>query len=234
LPRTVKRVSEDGQRPLAETSIMTHTPNTPDSSSPNESEEEVEVIVLPMEDTPAAGPEPEVHVPGDPVPGDLGLRLPDDPHEATQILMRELVETRQESGELLENLQRLAAEFDNFRKRVERDQSENVQRASQRVIESILPTLDSLDAAMAIEVSSEPEQKMLLGLQSTEALLLEALGNEGFAPIAAKNEPFDPAVHEAVSVIPGEGDQVVQEELRKGYTMRGRVIRPALVIVGHA
>jgi molecular chaperone GrpE len=218
---------------------MTHTPNTPDSSSPNESEEEVEVIVLPMEDTPAAGPEPEVHVPldpvpGDPVPGDLGLRLPDDPHEATQILMRELVETRQESGELLENLQRLAAEFDNFRKRVERDQSENVQRASQRVIESILPTLDSLDAAMAIEVSSEPEQKMLLGLQSTEALLLEALGNEGFAPIAAKNEPFDPAVHEAVSVIPGEGDQVVQEELRKGYTMRGRVIRPALVIVGHA
>jgi len=148
--------------------------------------------------------------------------------------MRELVETRQESGELLENLQRLAAEFDNFRKRVERDQSENVQRASQRVIESILPTLDSLDAAMAIEVSSEPEQKMLLGLQSTEALLLEALGNEGFAPIAAKNEPFDPAVHEAVSVIPGEGDQVVQEELRKGYTMRGRVIRPALVIVGHA
>ncbi|MGI9586216.1 MAG: nucleotide exchange factor GrpE [Acidimicrobiia bacterium] len=208
---------------------MTHTPHTPDPSSPNAGEEEVEVVVPPETEPPAVGPALE-----DAEAESLGLRLPEDPHEANQILMRELVEARQESGELLENLQRLAAEFDNFRKRVERDQSENVQRASQRVIESILPTLDSLDAAMALDVSSEAEQKMLLGLQSTEALLLEALGTEGFAPIAAADEPFDPAVHEAVSVIPGEGDQVVQEELRKGYTMRGRVIRPALVIVGHA
>jgi molecular chaperone GrpE len=203
---------------------MTHTPHTPDASSPDEGEEVVEVVVLPTEDDAVRDPSPE----------DLGLRLPDDPHEANQILIRELMEARQESGELLENLQRIAAEFDNFRKRVERDQGENVQRASQRVIESILPTLDSLDAAVAIEPTSEPEQRMLLGLQSTEALLLEALSNEGFAPIAATNEPFDPAVHEAVSVIPGEGDQVVKEELRKGYTMRGRVIRPTLVIVGHA
>ena len=111
---------------------------------------------------------------------------------------------------------------------------ENVQRASQRVIESILPTLDSLDAALAIEPTTEAEQRMLEGMRGTESLLLDALRTEGFDRIDALETPFDPALHEAVSVIPGEGEQVVQQELRKGYTMRGRVIRPSLVIVGHA
>ena len=164
----------------------------------------------------------------------LGLSLPDDPGEANQLLLRELDEARQEAGELMGNLQRIAAEFDNYRKRTERDQIENVQRASQRVIQSLLPTLDSFDAAMAIEPTTDGEHRMLDGMRGTHALLLEALEVEGFEPIAATGEPFDPAVHEAVSMLPGEGDQVVTEELRKGYVMRGRVIRPSLVIVGHA
>lgn len=164
----------------------------------------------------------------------LGLSLPDDPEEAREILLHELADAREESGELLGNLQRLAAEFDNFRKRTERDQIENVQRAGQRVIETLLPALDSFDAALAIEATTDTEIRMLDGMRGTHALLVEALTREGFAPIDAVGQPFDPAVHEAVSVIPGEGEQVVQEELRKGYLMRGRVIRPSLVIVGHA
>jgi molecular chaperone GrpE len=63
---------------------------------------------------------------------------------------------------------------------------------------------------------------------------MTALSQEGVEPIDAVGTPFDPAFHEAVSVIPGEGDQIVEQELRKGYTMRDRVIRPTLVIVGHA
>lgn len=209
---------------------MTDTPMNQDPSSPREGEEAVESLdpadVAELESI-AAGVEAE------PTPEYLGLSLPDDPEEATRILLRELSEARQEAGETLANLQRLAAEFDNFRKRTQRDQLENVQRAGQRVIESILPTLDSLSAALAIEATSETEEKMLEGMRGTESLLLEALAGEDFAPIGAVGEPFDPAVHEAVSVIPGQGDQVVVQELRKGYTMRGRVIRPSLVIVGH-
>lgn len=169
-----------------------------------------------------------------PSPEHLGLSLPDDPHAANELLLRELVEARQESGELLANLQRVAAEFDNYRKRTERDQLENVQRAGQRVIASLLPALDSFDAALAIESTTEGEERMLSGMRGTETLLLEALQAEGVEPIAALGERFDPALHEAVSVIPGEGEQVVQQELRKGYVMRGRVLRPSLVIVGHA
>jgi molecular chaperone GrpE len=164
----------------------------------------------------------------------LGIALPADPEEAQALLIRELGEARQESGELLANLQRVAAEFDNFRKRTERDQLENVQRASQRIIESLLPVLDGLDAALMLEATTEGEQKMLEGMRSTHDLLIEALQQDGLEAIPAVGHPFDPAVHEAVSVIPGEGEQIVQQELRKGYVMRGRVIRPSLVIVGHA
>ena len=74
---------------------------------------------------------------------------------------------------------------------------------------------------------------MLEGMRGTETLLLDAMRSEGCERIDAVGTPFDPALHEAVQVIPGEGDQVVEQELRKGYVMRGRVIRPSLVVVGH-
>jgi molecular chaperone GrpE len=171
---------------------------------------------------------------GPPSAESLGLSLPDDPDEARTILLHELADAREESGELLGNIQRLAAEFDNFRKRTERDQMENIQRAGQRVIEALLPALDSFDAALAIEATTETETRMLDGMRGTHALVVDALAREGFEVIDAIGQPFDPALHEAVSVVPGDGDQVVQQELRKGYVMRGRVIRPSLVIVAHA
>lgn len=164
----------------------------------------------------------------------LGLSLPADSNEAIALLLRELGEARSEAGDLLDNVQRIAADFDNYRKRVDRDRIENVQRAGQRVIESLLPALDSLDAALTIDATSESEVGMLEGMRATQTLLLDALGSEGCAGIDAVGRPFDPALHEAVSVLPGEGEQVVEQELRKGYTMQGRVIRPSLVIVGHA
>jgi molecular chaperone GrpE len=164
----------------------------------------------------------------------LGIELPENRKECEDLLVREIGEARLEGDELLGNLKRVAAEFDNYRKRTERDRVENVHRASQRVIESLLPALDSLDAAIALEATTDTESKMLEGMKSTHAQILEALKGDGFAPIDAVGAPFDPALHEAVSVLPGEGDQVVDREVRRGYVMSGRVIRPALVVVGHA
>ena len=208
--------------------------DTTSGVSPHDGEETPDAP--PIEDVATDDPTGESSSPVDgPLEAEpVGLSLPDDPHEANEILIRELVEARQEAGELLDTLQRLAAEFDNYRKRTERDQAENVQRAGQRVITSLLPTLDSLDAALGIEATTEAEVKMLEGMRGTEALLLDALRSEGFERIDAVGAPFDPALHEAVQVVPGEGEQVVEQELRKGYTMRGRVVRPSLVVVGHA
>lgn len=164
----------------------------------------------------------------------LGIELPETREECEKLLIRELGDARLEADELLGNLQRVTAEFDNYRKRTERDRIENVLRAGQRVIESMLPTLDSLDAAIAIDTTTEAEAKIVEGVRSTHAQLLETLSRDGFAPIDAVGAPFDPALHEAISVIPGEGEQVVDQEVRKGYVMGGRVLRPSLVVVGHA
>lgn len=206
---------------------MTDTPHIPTEDSPPAEGGEVldidaadQVIV----EAPHAETTPEM----------LGLTLPSDPVEAQRLLLAELAEARQETGELLANLQRVAAEFDNYRKRVERDQTENVLRAGQRIIERLLPALDSFDAALATETNSDAETRMLEGMKSTYTQMIDALAGEGFEPIDAVGEPFDPALHEAVSVTPGDGEQIVDQELRKGYTMRGRVIRPSLVTVGHA
>ena len=171
-----------------------------------------------------------------PTAHELGLELPDDPTAAQDLLLRELHEARQEAGEQLAMLQRVAADFDNFRRRVERDQAENVERASQRVIEGLLPTLDAFDAATAFEPQSASEEKIREGMSSTRSQLLETLAREGFEPIPAAGEVFDPKVHEAVSGPSGggDGDLVVGAELRRGYVMRGRVIRPSLVMVDHA
>lgn len=164
----------------------------------------------------------------------LGIELPEGREASEKLLIRELGDARLEAGELLENLQRVTAEFDNYRKRTDRDRVENLLRAGQRVIESLLPTLDSLEAAIAIEATTDAETRMVEGMRSTHAQLLETLKSDGFSPIGAVGENFDPALHEAVSVIPGEGDQIVDQVVRKGYVMGGRVIRPSLVVVGHA
>jgi molecular chaperone GrpE len=160
----------------------------------------------------------------------LGIELPDDPAEAQDLLLRELAEARQEAGEYLETLQRIAADFDNYRKRVERDHAENVRRSSQRIIEQMLPTLDNLDAALAYDPQTPAEEKILDGMRGTRTALLETLAREGFEPIPAAGEPFDPAVHEAVSG-GGDGELRVGQELRRGYLLQGRVLRPSLVTV---
>jgi molecular chaperone GrpE len=213
-------MSKESDEPRA----TSHEPEADDTSSPQGGGEGGSAAELAIEVDPVA---PTAH--------DLGLELPGDHDEAEALLLRELAESRMEAGETLENLQRLAAEFDNFRRRVERDHAENVERASQRVIESLLPTLDAFDAALAIEPHSESEERILDGMRSTRAQLLETLIRDGFGAIPALGERFDPKVHEAVSGAQGgDGDLVVSSELRRGYTMRGRVLRPTLVTVDHA
>jgi molecular chaperone GrpE len=193
--------------------------------------EETAEGLLPDTAPPAADNEVDV----DRISADLGLDLPDEPAEAAGILARSLLDSRREAGEYLAMMQRVAADFENFRKRVERDHAENITRASQRLVERLLPALDSFDSALAYEPQSPPEDKILDGMRSTHAQLIEILAGEGLTPIPALGETFDPAVHEAVAgpQSQGDGPLVVAQELRRGYTMRGRIVRPSLVSVEH-
>ena len=163
-----------------------------------------------------------------PTPADLGVDLPEDRDEAIGVLTAHLAEARSQAENHLDDLRRVAAEFDNFRKRSIRDRDALVANASERVVRSMLPVLDSFDAALAIEPSTETERKMLGGMRSTYDQLMDVLGKEGLQPIEAAGAAFDPELHEAV-MSSGDGDLVVSQELRRGYLLGGRVLRAALV-----
>lgn len=167
-------------------------------------------------------------------PAELGIDLPDDREEAIALLLGELATARQEATSYLDDLRRVAADFDNFRKRALREQQITVERAAERVLVALLPALDSFDGAVAIEPSADVDAKLVEGMRSTHAQILDILAKEGLEPIPASDTPFDPEIHEAV-VSSGDGSNlVVSQELRKGYRLRGKVIRAALVAIeGH-
>ena len=136
--------------------------------------------------------------------------------------------------------QRLQADFENYKKRSQREQSEVIARANERLLEGVLPALDSFDLAMASleSTGSDVEQADLDRLTKGVALavgqLRDALDRAGLARIAADGAPFDPEEHEAVLHDEGDGEPVVAEVLRPGYRLNGRVLRPAMVKVSRA
>ena len=166
-----------------------------------------------------------------PDPHSLGLELPDDADEAIGLLLRELATAREDATSYLDDLKRVAAEFDNFRKRTTRDSSVMLDRATEKVVQGLMPVLDSFDAALGAEPESETERQLYAGVLNTREQLLSALKNEGLEVIPTIDEPFDPEVHEPVGAPEGNGNLVVTEELRRGYRLRDKVLRAALVVV---
>lgn len=165
-----------------------------------------------------------------PDPAELGLVLPEDPEEAIGLLLTELRDARAEATSYLDDLKRVAADFDNYRKRALREQQVIIERAAERVVAELLPVLDSFDAALAIEAQTETEEKLLQGVRGTYNQLMEILRKEGLEVIPTWDEPFNPEVHEAVTSPPdGSGRLMVGKELRRGYRLKGKVLRPALV-----
>lgn len=170
-----------------------------------------------------------------PTPEALGLDLPDDLELAQITLLNAVADARSEAGSNLEQLQRIAAEYENFRRRSDRDRKDLASFATTRVVEQLLPTLDSFEAALAYEPQGDGEQKLIDGMTGTYNMLAETLASYGFAAIEAVGAGFDPAMHEAISApMDGDGTLVVDQELRRGYTVDGRVVRPALVTVVYA
>jgi molecular chaperone GrpE len=167
-----------------------------------------------------------------PDPHDLGLELPDDPEEAVTMLLEEVDKARGEADSYLDDLKRVAADFDNYRKRSMRDQAATLDRAAERVVRNLLPVLDTFDAALSAEPKSDSERQLYSGMLSTREQLLSALKAEGLEVIPTIDEPFDPEVHEpAGAPTGGNGVLVVIDELRRGYRLNGKVVRPALVSV---
>ena len=123
----------------------------------------------------------------------------------------------------LQALQRLQAGFENYRKRVAKQQQELTDRANETLVSRLLPVLDTIDLALAHDPSES--------VQQVHASLVEVLSKEGLERIDSVEQPFDPNHHEAVMHEPGDGEQRVTGEMRAGYRWKGRVLRPAMVKV---
>ncbi len=141
--------------------------------------------------------------------------------------------------EYLGALQRLQADFENYRKRVLRQQEEQSERAAQDLVSKLLPVLDTLDLAEDHLVAGQDDGVSAEGkaLSQARAMLIDSLGKEGLERVDQAGVAFDPVVHDAVAHAAATeeddppGATVVDEVMRSGYRWRGHVLRPAMVRV---
>jgi molecular chaperone GrpE len=131
------------------------------------------------------------------------------------------------------NTLRAVADLHNFRRRTDEERSRLILDANERLIKEILPVVDDFDRSLAAARQAESYEQLVEGVEAVLRKIGDVLGRQGLEPIPAVGEQFDPTVHEAVMVEEGsdQPDETVIEELRKGYKMNGRVLRPALVKV---
>ena len=139
---------------------------------------------------------------------------------------------RQDRDELRDLLLRKSAEFDNYRKRTERDRQALSDAITAGVVEDLLPLMDDLERALQVEASEEA-QPYRLGVELIQRQLAEILRKRGVKPIESLGADFDPYYHQAVSYEPAEGrrEGEIIEEFRRGYMLGDRLLRPSMVKV---
>jgi molecular chaperone GrpE len=144
----------------------------------------------------------------------------------------ELAEARTQAAEYRDHLQRLQADFENFRKRTIRSQERLVESELQRFVQQLLEVLDEFDLALIAAERSPDFESFRKGVELVYAKLADTLRSEGLERIEAEDKTFDPNEHEALMQTgEGDGEPRVAEVFRQGYKLRGSVIRPASVRV---
>ena len=137
---------------------------------------------------------------------------------------------QRERDEVIDDLKRVAADFDNYRKRALRDQEALVARAHERLVKELLPVLDDLERAL-VAAEEHEEARLEEGVRLVHRELRDALAKEGLVEIDTDGE-FDPHVHEALLTQPSdEDDGAILQVIQKGYRLGDRVLRPARVVV---
>lgn len=158
---------------------------------------------------------------------DAAVNLPNDPEELKKLLLEKTEEAEQNYNRTL----RLQADYENLRRRTRQEREELIKFGSEQLINGLLPVLDNFERAMAS--AGDGGERFISGVEMIFRQLNEVLAGEGLAAIPAQGEQFDPNIHEAMLQVEdtGQPENTVVEELRKGYYLRGKVIRPSMVKV---
>jgi molecular chaperone GrpE len=145
----------------------------------------------------------------------------------------ELAAERQRSAEYLDQAQRARAELVNYRRRTEEELVRMQRQAGERIISKLLPAVDDLNRAIESLSDEDRETSWAEGIALIQRKLWSILESEGVSPIESLGKPFDPSLHEAISIQDGaEGASTVVQEYQRGYMLGDRVLRPAMVVVG--
>jgi molecular chaperone GrpE len=154
------------------------------------------------------------------------------PQSTDSALHAECEKLKAERDQLLDRLARVQAEFDNARKRTERERAEFRDYATGNVVEQFLPVLDHFE--LALKATGSVDQ-LRSGVELIVKQMGEVLRQLQVVPVPATGEPFDPRVHEALGTVDRDDipDHYVAEEIRRGYKLRDRLLRPAMVRVAH-
>jgi molecular chaperone GrpE len=144
---------------------------------------------------------------------------------------QEIENLKRERDDLFDRLLRKQAEFENFRKRMERERSDFMQFASADLMKELLNALDSFD--LALRNAAKGGESTLRGFELISKQIQDTLMRFGLKPLEVTGKQFDPNFHQAVSTIPTNDveENTVMDEMRKGYTLNGRLLRPAMVSV---
>jgi len=152
-----------------------------------------------------------------------------------EILQNRVAELEAANAELKDQMLRRQAELENYRKRLIRDKEEAVQFANENLIRDLLGFLDNMERALAAAKNSGDVKGLIEGFEMTQGQLLSTLDkNWGLKAIESVGQEFDPSLHEACMMAVDESldKETVLDEFQKGYTLHGRVIRPAKVKIG--
>lgn len=169
---------------------------------------------------------------GEPAPeGAPDEQQQEQEQDERQRLEAELERVSAERDQYVEALQRLKAEFDNFRKRGERERQANAAAAARELVRDLLPVMDNLERAVA--ALEEHGEGLTSGLEMVRAQLAGVLAGQGVEEIEALGREFDPNVHDAIAQLPADGAEAgtVIEVVEKGYRQSQTVLRPTKVVV---
>ena len=197
---------------------MEHSDNQPtnDDNQVDGESQDSEIATIATDPTPQTSPEDS------------------EPAEVPTVLQSELTAKNEEIQILNDKYLRLAAEFENYKRRAQRDQIDTVRYANEKLLKDLLPTVDNLERAIQCRQEQSNSEGFLEGVELTYKQFLDTLEKLGVTQVAKSvGDPFDPAKHQAVGQVESStiAENCVVDEFQKGYFLQDRILRPAMVTV---
>ena len=152
--------------------------------------------------------------------------------DETEAMQREIEQLKKEKEDTYQRMLRIQAEYENYKKRTQKEKEAERKYKSQDLVQELLPVLDNFERALKVEATEETKS-LIDGITMVYNQLQDALKSQGVEVIEAEGKEFDPNIHHAVMQVEEEGieSNIIEEELQKGYMLKDRVVRPAMVKV---